>query len=320
MDPLVSIIVPSYNAAPWLEAAVASARAQTWRSTEIILVDDGSTDGTGELAERLAGPDMRVIRQQNSGQCSAFNRGLGLAQGEFIEYLDADDLLAPEKIAVQIARLRELPTGWIASGAWARFTKDASEAVFTPEAVWRDLPPVDWLVTSWTGGGMMHGAAWLCPRALTSIAGPWNESLSLINDLDYFSRLLLSSDGVAFCPAARSFYRSNVTGSLSGKTSRKAWESAFLATRLSTDLLLSREDSPRVRKACAMNYQRLVFSAYPFVTDLVTEAESRIVALGGCDLAPGGGVPFQVLCHLLGWKIARRAQILSRRLKRKACT
>ena len=314
MDPLVSIVIPCHNALPWLKETIASARAQTWRRCEIILVDDGSTDGSGDLAERLAGSDMQVMRQQNLGQCSALNAGLSRAQGDFIEYLDADDLLSPEKISIQLSRLRELSSKWIASCAWARFLTSSMDAVFAAEAVWQDLPPVDWLITSWTGGGMMHGAAWLSPRRLIEAAGPWNESLTLINDLDYFSRLLLSSDGVAFCPTARTFYRSNVSGSLSGRKSRKAWESAFCATRLSTTALLSREDSPRVRHACAMNYQRLVYSAYPFVPDLVAEAEKRIAELGGCDLSPGGGILFQRMKDLLGWKFARRAQVIGRRL------
>jgi glycosyltransferase involved in cell wall biosynthesis len=314
MDPLVSVVIPCYNVAPWLEAAVASARAQTWRRYEIILVDDGSSDGSGELADRLAGPDMQVKHQENMGQCAAFNAGLRCAQGEFIEYLDADDVLAPDKISVQLDRLRELPKDWLASGAWARFNADPADSVFTPEAVWRDLSPVEWLVTSWRGGGMMHGAAWLSPRGVVASAGPWDESLTLVNDLDYFTRLLLAGAGVAFCPNARTFYRSNVAGSLSRLTTRKAWDSAFRATELSTSALLAREDSARVRQACAMNFQRLVHSAYPDVPDLVAKAEKRIAELGGSDLLPGGGTVFQRLRRIVGWKAARRAQILGRRL------
>jgi hypothetical protein len=129
---------------------------------------------------------------------------------------------------------------------------------------------------------------------------------------------LLASDGIGFCPAARTFYRSNVSGSLSRQVSRSAWISAFEATRLSSDALLAREDSPRVRKACALNYQRLVHSAYPFVPHLVAQGERRIAELGGCDLAPGGGVVFQRLTRIFGWKLARRAQIIGRRLAKGA--
>jgi glycosyltransferase involved in cell wall biosynthesis len=315
MDPLVSVVIPCFNAAPWLEATLDSVRAQTWRRLEIILVDDGSSDESGKLAERLAGADMRVLHQKNSGQCAALNLGLAGAQGEFIEYLDADDLLAPDKIALQMARLRELPPGWLATCAWSRFDTNPAEAVFKPEAIWRDLSPVEWLVASWSGGGMMHGAAWLSPRAVIETAGPWNESLTLINDLDYFTRLLLSSEGIAFCPGARTYYRSNVAGSLSRRTGRRSWESAFKATDLSTSRLLAREDSPRVRLASAINYQRLVYSAYPDVRDLVAKAETRIAELGGCGLEPGGGAVFQNLRRVVGWKLARRAQIVGRKAR-----
>ncbi len=312
--PLVSVLTPCYNVAPWLEAAVASVRAQTWRRYEIILVDDGSTDDTLAVANRLAGPDLKVLHQPNGGQCAAFNAAYREAQGDFIEYFDADDLLHPRKLEVQLARIAALPPGWVASGAWARFHQNTEETVFEPEAVWRDADPVDWLVTSWSGGGMMHGAAWLAPRTVAAAAGPWDERLSLINDFDFFSRLLLASQGVAFCPDARSYYRSGLPGSLSNHTSRRAWDSAFLSTELGTKSLLAREDSPRTRRAAAINWQRLVYSAYPLVPDLVAAAEARVLALGGSDLELGGGRTFQVLRGIFGWKIARHAQLLRQRL------
>jgi glycosyltransferase involved in cell wall biosynthesis len=313
-DPLVSVVVPCYNAAPWLEATIASVRAQTWRRYEIMLVDDGSKDGSGTLADRLAGPDLQVVHQANAGQCAALNHGVRLTQGDYIEYLDADDLLAPEKLAVQIQRLRNLDAGWVASGAWARFSDDPATAVFAPEPVWRDLAPVDWLITSWQGGGMMHGAAWLIPRAVVAAAGPWNEELSLINDLDYFPRVLLQSRGVAFCPEARTYYRSGQPGNLSGLNSRRGWVSAFTATALARAAILAVENSPRTREACADNLQRLVHAAYPFAPDLVADAEQDLAELGGSRIHPGGGRTFQVLCRLLGWKLARRLQVTGRNL------
>lgn len=313
--PLVSILTPCYNVAPWLEAAVASVRAQTWRRYEIILVDDGSTDNTLAIANRLAGPDLKVLHQPNGGQCSAFNVAFRQAQGDFIEYFDADDLLHPRKLEVQLARLATLPLGWVASGAWARLYRDPAETVFAPEEVWRDADPVDWLVSSWSGGGMMHGAAWLTPRAVAAAAGPWDERLSLINDFDFFSRLLLASEGVAFCAEARSYYRSGLPGSMSNHTSRRAWESAFLSTELGTKSLLTREDSPRTRRAAATNWQRLAYSAYPLVPDLVARAEAHVRDLGGSDLELGGGNAFQIFRGIFGWKIARRTQLFSQHLR-----
>jgi glycosyltransferase involved in cell wall biosynthesis len=313
---LVSVLIPCYNAAPWLEGAVRSVRAQTWPHRELVLVDDGSTDDTAAIARRLAGPDLKLVSQPNRGQSAAFNTAYQHAQGDFIEYLDADDLLHPRKLEVQLARLAELPDGWIASGAWARFQDDPAAAVFAPEEVWRDLEPVEWLVRSWSGGGMMHGAAWLVPRAIAEAAGPWDERLTLINDFDFFSRVLLAGRGVAFCLEGRSYYRSGLAGSVSGRTSRAAWDSAFLATELGTATLLRTEDSARTRRAAAINWQRLVYSAYPFVPDLVRHGEEEIRRLGGCDLPIGGGRAFQLLRRAAGWKLARRAQLLTQRLRR----
>lgn len=316
MSTLVSILIPCYNAAPWLAATLDSALAQTHSGIEIIVVDDGSTDDSLRIAQGYSDPRLKVVRQPNAGQCAAFNHALRLAQGDYVEFLDADDLLHSEKIATQLARLATLPPGRIASGEWARFHESPSEAVFTPEPVWRDLDPVDWLVTSWNGGGMMHGAAWLAPRTVVEAAGPWDERLTLINDLDFFTRLLLASSAVAFCPGARSYYRSGLPGSLSARTSPQAWRSAFLATELSSANLIRREASARVRQAVADSYTRLAHSMYPDCPDLVARCESVAREHGGSTLRPGGGPAFQTLLRLLGWKPARRLQRMGRALFR----
>jgi glycosyltransferase involved in cell wall biosynthesis len=314
-QPLVSVLLGCYNAAPWLELTIASVRAQTWKNHEIILVDDGSTDETLAIATRLAGPDLKILQQPNGGQSCAFNHAIRHLQGDFVEFLDADDLLDSHKFEEQLSRLAELPSGWIASGAWARFHRDIAEAVFIPEAVWCDLSPIEWNIASWSGGGMMHGSAWLAPRAVVEAAGPWNEQLTLINDFEFYTRLTLASQGVAFCPKARTYYRSGIAGSVSQRTSRRAWESAFLSTELGTRNLLAREDSPRTRRAAAINWQRLVYSAYPYAPDLVAAGERHVRDLGGCDLALGGGAAFQVFRRVLGWKAAKRVQLLGRRLR-----
>lgn len=99
-DLLVSVIVPVYNAGGFLERTISSIQKQTHRELEIILVDDGSTDGSGELCDRLAEKDSRivVVHQRNSGIAAAQNAGLERAQGEFITFCDNDDLMAPRLV------------------------------------------------------------------------------------------------------------------------------------------------------------------------------------------------------------------------------
>jgi glycosyltransferase involved in cell wall biosynthesis len=102
--PLVSVVVPAYNAARTIEATLRSARAQTHRNLEIILVDDGSADNTVEIAEAQAraDPRVRIISQVNGGVAAARNTGILAAKGEFVAPVDADDIWAPAKIERQL--------------------------------------------------------------------------------------------------------------------------------------------------------------------------------------------------------------------------
>ena len=99
--PVVSVVIPAYNAQAYIAEAIQSVLDQTVPVDEIIVVDDGSTDATAAIASNF--PQTKVIRQKNAGQGAARNHGIGKAKGDWIAFLDADDLWAPEKIEVQIA-------------------------------------------------------------------------------------------------------------------------------------------------------------------------------------------------------------------------
>lgn len=307
MTPTVSIIVPCYNAAAWLPATLESALGQTHPAIEIIVVDDGSRDGSPEVARRYEARGVRVIEQPNQGASAARNHGLRLARGEYIQFLDADDLLAPDKIALQLQTLATAPS-CIAAGAWGRFEDDPAKARFVPEENWRDSEPVEWLTLNFAGRGMMQPGAWLTPRALIEQAGPWDERLTLNDDGEYFCRVLLASRGIKFCGAARTYYRSNLSGSLSRGRSKKAWRSAFLSHELCTRALIAHEDSARTRTACADLFQRLAFAMYPDCPELVARCEAEVARFGGSREVPGGGRSFQMLMRMFGWKAARRWQ------------
>lgn len=233
MKPLVSIIIPCYNATPWLAETLKSTLVQTWKNIEIIIVDDGSKDNSLSVAKSFESSQVKVISQLNQGASVARNAALKEAQGDFIQYLDADDLLAPDKIELQLNILNfDYNSHHVASAEWARFYKNSSEALFIPQALWRDMSPVEWLVCAWENNLMMHPAAWLVPRCIANHVGAWNEQLSLNDDGEYFCRILLASQGVKFCLGAKSYYRSGNSTSLSSLKSRFAWESAFAALEL----------------------------------------------------------------------------------------
>lgn len=109
--PLVSVVVATYNMARYLPQAVESILAQSHQNVEVIVVDDGSKDETPEVAARLAAADprVRIHRQDNGGQASAKNKGIELSRGEYIGFLDADDVWLPQKLALQLPLFRDRP-------------------------------------------------------------------------------------------------------------------------------------------------------------------------------------------------------------------
>lgn len=314
--PLVSVIIPCYNAGRWLGAALESAFGQTWPQLEVILVDDGSTDDSRQIAAPYESRGLRVVSQPNQGQSAACNRGLSLARGEFVKFFDADDLLSPDAVSIQVAALRARP-GAVAYAEWARFHRDPQEAVFSPRPGWHDARPVEWLVECWADAQpMMQCAQFLVPMDLLRRTGGWDERLSLINDFEFFSRVILASTEIVFTPGARLNYRSGIPGSLSRGRTAQAWESAWRSATLGTGHLLRAEDSPRTRRAAAAILQNLVYDMYPNRPALVADLEARVAALGGSTLAPLGGRGFQLARRLVGWKAARWLQFWSGRYPR----
>jgi glycosyltransferase involved in cell wall biosynthesis len=308
--PLVSIIIPAYNAAPWIRETLDSAFAQTHPQCEIIVIDDGSRDDTVAIARKAGASrphQFRLETQANAGASAARNHGLRQAQGEFIQFLDADDLLSPRKIELQIASLALAPAGAVATCRWGRFETDPAAARFVDEEVFHDFAPLDWLVLHASAAKMMHPAAWLVPRSIVDAAGPWNETLSLNDDGEYFARVVLASGGITFTqdPAAATYYRSGLSDSLSHRRTMRACESLYRTGELLARHLLQCEDSPRIRQALADHWQYLAYELHPHAPRLSREAEHQAQALGGSQIPPPLGARAARLARFIGWRLAR---------------
>ena len=308
--PLVSVLVTAYNAEPWLAETLASVEAQTYADVEVVVVDDGSTDGTLAVARSFEGPRVKVVAQTNAGACAARNRAFAEAQGDLVQYLDADDLLAPDKIARQVARLRDEPPATVASGPWVRFRETPGDMGPGGEPGWSDYEPAAaWLVQSWSpGGGMMANFGWLTPRPLVEAAGPWDEGLRKNQDGEFFARVLARARKVAFCPDAWGYYRSGVTTSVSARRGAEVAQSLYAAAESSARSVLGALDTDEARRACAALWQRVAFETYPVAPDVARRAEAQAAALGGSDAQPGGGRAFGLVRDVAGWKAAVRLQ------------
>lgn len=314
MSSKVSVLIACFNAAPYIRETVESVLMQSWPQIEIIVVDDGSTDGSAEIVSTQFANRVTLVRQENRGQTAALNVALGRATGEYIQYLDADDLLDPDKIACQLARLEGRPDV-VASGRWGRFYGAPQDTRFELEPdLSADLRPLDWLAASRKDGlGMMFPALWLIPMALIRAAGPWNEALTLNNDAEYFTRVLLQARQVIYCGEARCRYRSSVTGSLSSQKSPRHLQSQFTVLDLCEGYVLSREDSDRMRRGFSLSWQHFAHSSYPYAPALAEAAVERARRLYAATIQPAGGAAFRALSRMIGWRAARRLQVATGR-------
>jgi glycosyltransferase involved in cell wall biosynthesis len=320
MKPLVSILIPAYNAEPWIAATLKSALAQTWPCKEIIVVDDGSRDKTLTVALTFASPHVKVVAQKNAGASAARNHAYRLCTGKYIQWLDADDILDPEKISKQMEVAESLDDKWtLFSSAWARFYFRLSHAQWEPTVLWKDLPPLEWLVRKMGQNLHMGNQSWLMSRELAESAGLWDERLSLDDDGEYFCRVLLASHGVKFVPEARSYYRISGTGGLSNVDhSDKKLESLWASMQLHVKYLLKMEDSERTRAACVYYLGMWVNYFHPTRPDLIAAVKQLAATLGGkVQLAPVRP-KYAWIGNFFGDETARRAQAMLPNLKSSA--
>jgi glycosyltransferase involved in cell wall biosynthesis len=309
--PLVSVLIPCLNAARYIGETLESVMRQTWPNIEVVVVDDGSQDGSTLVVERFS--KARLVQQANQGAAAARNRAFDASTGAFVQFIDADDLIEPDKIERQMARLVDHPK-CVASSEWGRFYNSPNETRFDPEKTWSDLDPLDWLAASRADGlGMLFPALWLLPRQIVNAAGPWDELLSVGDDGEFFTRVLLASERVLFCSGARCHYRSGVLGSLSGRKSLQAWASAYRVLELCESHVRAREDSERMRRGFALSWQHLAHGSYPYDPALAERAIVRAQNLHPVLIMPGGGLRFRWLSRIIGWRAARRLQIASGR-------
>ena len=180
--PAVSVVIPTFNRKRFLVQALESVQGQTFTDFEIIVVDDGSSDGTGERIAGFAG--VRVIRQENRGVSSARNAGIASSSGELIAFLDSDDLWKPEKLACQVAFHREHPRARISQTeeVWIRNGRRAN-----PKKKHRKHG--GWIFRECLPLCIVSPSAVMMNRVLFGEVGLFDESLPACEDYDMWLRV-----------------------------------------------------------------------------------------------------------------------------------
>ena len=299
MKPRVSICIPCFNAERWIAAAVRSALAQTWPEIEVIVVDDGSTDGSLE-ALREFGATIRVLRGEHRGGNSARNLAWRSAQGEWIQFLDADDYLLPEKIARQFEEAADGDV--LFSPVWEE--KDGVRTVAEIDAA-QDIHAL-WL--SWqfpqTGGCLWRRSA------LESIGG-WNEAVPCCQDPELYLRGVQAGLRFSYAPTPNAVYRVWSDETLCRKDPMQMAE-------VRTELFQNLIDWMRKRQLLGEHHIRLAGRAFFEMSrtlaryDLPRAARyhrqkkrAGLIRLAG----PAAPLSYRAAYHLLGFSFAEKVAV-----------
>ena len=308
--PRISVVVPAYNAAGYLGRALASIDAQTYPVTEIVVVDDGSTDETAELV-RSHFPHVRYIQQNNAGVAAARNHGIQVAHGDWIAFLDADDDWLPNRIADQCEILQRHPDLPWCSCRVIRLQGDRATPNAIPARLLKAVQArgyFDSFFRACAEGVEFHTCSMLIRRDILDHAGGFDTDLQVAEDRDLLFRIGLEHAAIGYAVRPGLRYHVDTPGSLT-KVSNNLRANLGVLAALAAQ---ARKGVVPDRKGLEAYVRRLAFKQY-----LKCAADPRLLPEAELDqfrkLLPVGGMR-QVLLSLLELMPARVARLLINRL------
>ncbi|MCL5407142.1 MAG: glycosyltransferase [Patescibacteria group bacterium] len=188
MKPIVSIIIPVYNGSNYLKEAIESALAQTYKNIEILVIDDGSTDGskTAKIAQSYL-PKIRYFRKTNGGVASALNLGIQKMQGEYFSWLSHDDVYLPNKISEQLKQIKKYPPKTVLYSNFELINEKGKHL-----KNFKFKPPPAHFIYYLIDERFIHGCTVFVSKKALQKAGPFNEKLRNVQDYEMWFRLMKS--------------------------------------------------------------------------------------------------------------------------------
>jgi glycosyltransferase involved in cell wall biosynthesis len=318
---LVSIIIPAYNAEVFISECIQSIINQTYRNIEIIVINDGSTDGTLEVINSFIEPRLILVNQENKGCSAAKNQGLRIAKGDFIQYLDADDYLSLDKIEKQVYKLssNENCTA-VCKTVIISNNKNINGLEIDTNLIKNGGKGKDFLLSLWGLNGkfgMVQPNAYLITRKVANEIGEWNDDISPSPDEDgeYFARVLLASQMVIYTEGIN-FYRKNESAnSLSQIFSLQRAINLLETVELKFQHLLKIDNSNEVKKIFQIHISQVVYqfgSEYP---EIITQAKNIIYKWGFKKFELLDNTKFNILSFFLGINITVKLLSIYRKIK-----
>lgn len=309
---LVSVIVPCYNARAWVGDALRSVAEQGLDDLEVIVVDDGSTDGSADVVSRAL-PAARLLRTANGGPSRARNLGTQLAAGAFIQYLDADDELAPGKLRRQLAAL-EQSGAEVAYGDWERLEPGPDGAYRPAGLVERELAgeaELALLTDFWC-----PPAAYLFRRSVVERVGGWHEGLPVIQDARFALDCALRGARFVRAPGLAARYRAHRSGSVGTRSQLGLWRDCQRNASEVEDWWRRHGGvTPGRRAALLAVYGNVAHNGFYLAGDLFRDGCRGVERVGLAGLPPHLR-RLRMLSDLLGYRAARIAARGARGLRR----
>lgn len=303
-EPLVSVIIPLYNAEKYIKATIDCLLNQSYQNIEIIVIDDFSTDDSFRLVSAIKSDKIILKKNKKKGACAARNYGFEISKGDYIQYLDADDLLSANKIEKQVMLLKTQPKA-IASCGWSKFETSIKDLNIKQQSINQSYnQPYKWLIDAWTKNEMGLVSIWLTPRNVIEKVGKWDEKLLINQDGEFFCRVILTSSCILFSEQAVAYYRINPDGITQTKRTPEKIASQLYSYQLCEQHLTPYFDDINAKKAIGNLYLKFIylhFGEYPMVVQKAWEAFNALNI--GKPWAIGGKT-IQLLSKLIGFKPA----------------
>jgi glycosyltransferase involved in cell wall biosynthesis len=322
---LVSVIIPAYNAASTIAQCIRSCIDQQHSTIEIIIVNDGSTDGTQSIIESINDPRIVLINQKNMGCSQAKNIGLAKAKGNFIQYLDADDYLSADKIHIQLQYIKDAPRA-IAVCKTIGFSELGVGSEIDTELIQKEGTGLDFLLRLWGADGqtgMVQPNAYLISRELADEIGPWDVTISPNPDEDgeYFSRALLSATWVHFTPGVNFYRKIDSSNSLSRRVDRRRITNQLHSIEKTFGRILSHVSDEAIKTLFARAITGLVYQHYSGYPDVLEEAKELLERNGIQRFSVVQPQKFAFFARHVGfhnalrtWQIIRHLKMIRRRV------
>lgn len=309
MSPFVSILIPCFNAERWIGQAIESAIAQTWPRKEVIVVDDGSTDQSLDIIKSF-GDRIRWDAGPNRGGNAARNRLLEMAEGDWLQYLDADDYLMPDKIASQVVGLRTHPGVDVLFGPvtieWHHddAIRVTQMPIPEPHDPWR-------LLALWH---LPQTGAPLWRKSALEDVGKWLTNQPCCQEHELYLRLLMAGKHLTFYPASGAVYRRFSNGSLSTRAPDLVrCERLKIEKRIEDHLTAIGALTPQ--RQAAINQARFEMARSVWNEDR-SQARAILATIVGIDSfqpnGPTAPLLYRLAYRLFGFEMAERIAMLKR--------